>query len=97
MVHKNLVLNMLKHVDRRNHGILDWASYLHAMTYIRPFDLEARVDSCISTVVTREPPSKELVQRIVKEEGAGIPRELQLMEEESIDFVNFRLMCLLGF
>ena len=97
MVHRDLVMNMLKNVDRRNHGILDWASYLHAMTYIRPYDLEARVESCISTVEKLQIPSKELVQKIVKEEGGGIPRELQLMEEKSIDFDDFRIMCLLGF
>ena len=71
MVHRDLVMNMLKNVDRRNHGILDWASYLHAMTYIRPYDLEARVESCISTVEKLQIPSKELVQKIVKEEGGG--------------------------
>ena len=97
MVHRDLVMNMLRNVDRRNHGILDWASYLHAMTYIRPYDLEARVESCISTVEKLQIPSKELVQKIVEEEGGGIPRELQLMEERSIDFDDFRIMCLLGF
>ena len=75
MVHKNLVVNMLTHVDSRKLGILDWASYLNAMTFIKPYDLEARVDSLISTIVKQQPASKELVTEIVQNEGGGIYRE----------------------
>ena len=50
MVHKALVMNMLSNIDVRNSGILDWSSFLHAMTLIYPHNFETRVDSLISTI-----------------------------------------------
>ena len=50
MVHKNLIKNMCANIDSRHHGILDWASFIQAMTYIQPHDFETRVDSLISTL-----------------------------------------------
>ena len=67
LVHKDLVMNMLHHVDSRNHGILDWASYLRAMTLIRPYDLETKIDSLISTVIKPISPSRSFVQRMVED------------------------------
>ena len=75
MVHKKLVLNMCAHIDSRHHGILDWASYIRAMTLIKPYDLESRVDSLISTIAKWVPATSELVYEIARKEGGGIPRE----------------------
>ena len=79
-------MNLLDHVDIRNHGILDWASYLHAMTLIRPYDHETRVDSLISTVVKSVKPDKSFVKRFVSDEGLNESNENQLMDEKSVDF-----------
>ena len=89
-------MNMLHHVDRRNQGVLDWASYLHAMTLIRPYDYESKVDSLISTVVKPRSPSSSFVQRLVRREGLRKFQEQQMMAEKSIDFQDFRMMCLQG-
>ena len=96
MVHKALVMNMLHNLDSRNAGILDWASFLQAMTHIYPQDFETRVDSLISTIAKNSPASLDLVYEIVKSEGGGIPREEELLQEKSIDFDDFRHMCLYG-
>ena len=59
---------MLHYVDRRKYGILDWASYLHAITLIRPYDDETKVDSLISTVAKTRLPTKALVKKLIKDE-----------------------------
>ena len=96
MVHKALVLNLLRNIDSRQSGILDWSSYLHAMTLIYPFNFETRVDSLISTIAKETPSTLDLIYEIVKSEGGGIPREEELLQEKSIDFDDFRHMCLYG-
>ena len=93
-MHRDLVTNMLQYVDSRNYGILDWASYLHAITLIRPYDDETKVDSLISTVAKPKKPTKALVRRLIKDEQLNESDEEKLLSEKSIDFKDFRMMCL---
>ena len=64
-MHRDLVMNLLRQVDSRNYGILDWASYLHAITLIRPFDHETKVDSLISTVAKPIKSSRAFVLKLI--------------------------------
>ena len=72
-------MNMLRYVDSRNNGVLDWASYLHAMTLMRPYDYESKIESLISTVIKPRSPSRSLVERLVKEKGLSKSSEYQMM------------------
>ena len=69
-------MNMLRYVDSRNNGVLDWASYLHAMTLIRPYDYESKIESLISTVIKPKSPSRSFIERHVKDKGLSKSKKI---------------------
>ena len=53
-LHAQLLEKLLLDCDYRKQGILDWNSFLQAMTVLRPKSLASRIDACFNLILQKQ-------------------------------------------